>query len=172
MHSNTSTTKELSIHYEKGSEKTFRIHGVLISNIIAFSVEKRCRVQNSGCKYTWQLMYSIGVNWCTAPSALTYPSGTWLPPISQCTVHNAVLGGALSWTYTKLRPNIPVTHGNIWFLRIWMYRCRLMAPSTTTTSHVLFLLREYNESVWMWLHVVQRWWHFLVKYPFFLLKKF
>ena len=25
-------------------------------------------------------------------------------------------------------------HGNIWFLRIWMYGCRFMAPSTTTSS--------------------------------------
>ena len=46
----------------------------------------------------------------------------------------AVWGGALSWTYTKLRPNTTVAHGNIWFLRIWMYRCRFMAPSTTTSS--------------------------------------
>ena len=49
-------------------------------------------------------------------------------------VSRAVRGGALSWTYTKLRPNTPVAHGNIWFLRIWMYRCRFMAPSTTTSS--------------------------------------
>ena len=155
----------------KGARRPSGFMGFLISNIIAFSVEKRCRVQNSGRKYTCQLMYSIRVNWCTAPSALTYPSGTWLPPISQCTVHNAVLGGALSWTYTKLRPNTPVTNGKIWFLWNWMYRCQSMAPSTTTSSHVLFLLREYNESVWMWLHVVKKWWHFLLKYPFSLLKK-
>ena len=59
-------------------------------------------------------------------------------------VSRAVWGGALSWTYTIfffyyyyyiiiLRPNTPVAHGNIWFLGIWMYRCRL-APSTTTSS--------------------------------------
>ena len=46
----------------------------------------------------------------------------------------AVWGGALSWTYTKLRLNTPVAHGNIWFLRIWMYRRRFMTPSTTTSS--------------------------------------
>ena len=28
----------------------------------------------------------------------------------------------------------PSQHGNIWFLRIWMYRCRFMAPSTTNSS--------------------------------------
>ena len=50
------------------------------------------------------------------------------------TVSRAVWGGALSWTYTKLCPNIPVAHGNIWFLRIWIYRCQFMAPSTTTSS--------------------------------------
>ena len=44
------------------------------------------------------------------------------------------MGWALSWTYTKLRPHTPVTHGNIWFLRIWMYRFRFMAPSTTASS--------------------------------------
>ena len=44
------------------------------------------------------------------------------------------MGGALSWTYTKLRPNTPVAHGNIWFLRMWMCWCRFMAPSTTTSS--------------------------------------
>ena len=49
-------------------------------------------------------------------------------------VSRAVWGRELSWTYTKLRPNTPVAHGNIWFLRIWMYRCRFMAPSTTTSS--------------------------------------
>ena len=49
-------------------------------------------------------------------------------------VPHAVWGGALSWTYTKLRPNTPITHGNIWSLRIWIYRCRFMAPSTTTSS--------------------------------------
>ena len=49
-------------------------------------------------------------------------------------VSHAVWGGALSWTYTKLCPNTPITHGNIWFLRIWMYWCRFMAPSTTTSS--------------------------------------
>ena len=49
-------------------------------------------------------------------------------------VSRTVWGGALSWTYTKLRPNTPVAHGNIWFLRIWMYPCRFMAPSTTTSS--------------------------------------
>ena len=38
------------------------------------------------------------------------------------------------WTYTKLRPNTPVAHGSIWFLRIWMYLCRFMAPSTTNRS--------------------------------------
>ena len=52
----------------------------------------------------------------------------------KATVSRAVWGGALSWTYTKLRPNTPVAHGNIWFFRIWMYRCRFMAPSTTTSS--------------------------------------
>ena len=46
---------------------------------------------------------------------------------------HAVWGGALSWTYTKFRPNTPVAHGNIRFLRIWMYQCRFMAPSTTTS---------------------------------------
>ena len=36
-----------------------------------------------------------------------------------------VLYGAGPWTYTKLRPSTPVAHGNICFLRIWMYyRCR------------------------------------------------
>ena len=45
----------------------------------------------------------------------------------------AVWGGALSWRYTKLRPNTPFAHGNILFLRIWMYRCRFMAPSTMTS---------------------------------------
>ena len=48
--------------------------------------------------------------------------------------HGAVWGRALSWTYTKLCPNTPIARGNIWFLRIWMYRCRLMAPFTTTSS--------------------------------------
>ena len=45
-------------------------------------------------------------------------------------VSRAVWGGALSWTYTKLHPNTSVAH----LLRIWMYRCRFMAPSTTTSS--------------------------------------
>ena len=49
-------------------------------------------------------------------------------------VSRTVWGGALSWTYTKLRPNTPVAQGNIWFLRIWMYRSRFMAPSTMTSS--------------------------------------
>ena len=49
-------------------------------------------------------------------------------------VLRAVWGRALPWTYTKLRQNTPVAHGNIWFLRIWMYRCRFMAPSTRTSS--------------------------------------
>ena len=49
-------------------------------------------------------------------------------------VSRVVWGGALSWTYTKLRPNTPIAHGNIWFLRICMYRSRFMAPSTTTSS--------------------------------------
>ena len=53
---------------------------------------------------------------------------------SKKAVSCAVWGGALSWTYTKLRPNTSVAHGNIWFLRIWMYWCRFMAPSTTTSS--------------------------------------
>ena len=46
----------------------------------------------------------------------------------------AVWGGALAWTYTKLHPSTPITHGNIWFLRTWMYRCRFMTPSTMTSS--------------------------------------
>ena len=51
-------------------------------------------------------------------------------------VSRAAWGGALSWTYTKLRirPNSNVAHGNIWFLRIWMHRCRFMVPSTMTSS--------------------------------------
>ena len=32
----------------------------------------------------------------------------------------------------KVTSKHPVTHGNIWFLRIWMHGCRFMAPSTTT----------------------------------------
>ena len=38
------------------------------------------------------------------------------------------------WGGAKLRPNTPVAHDNIWFLRIWMYRCQFIAPSTTTSS--------------------------------------
>ena len=49
-------------------------------------------------------------------------------------VSRAVWSGALSWMYTKLCPNTPVAHGNSWFLRIWMYRCQFMAPSTITSS--------------------------------------
>ena len=49
-------------------------------------------------------------------------------------VSRAVWGRRSSWTYTKLRPNTPVAYGNISFIRIWMYWCRLMAPSTTTSS--------------------------------------
>ena len=52
-------------------------------------------------------------------------------------VSRIVWGGALSWTYTKLRPNTPVAHSNIWFPRIWMYWCRFMAPSTMTSSLLL-----------------------------------
>ena len=52
----------------------------------------------------------------------------------KATVSRAVWGGALSWMYTKLCPNTPVAHGNIWFLSIWMYRCRFMPASTTTSS--------------------------------------
>ena len=48
-------------------------------------------------------------------------------------VSRAVWGRALSWTYAKLHPNIPVAHGNIWFLRIWIHWCRFIAPSTTTS---------------------------------------
>ena len=53
-------------------------------------------------------------------------------------VSRAVWGGALSWTYTKLRPNTPVAHGNIWFLRIWMYRCRECAVGWTTSYDTSF----------------------------------
>ena len=40
--------------------------------------------------------------------------------VQKATVSRAVWDGALSWTYTKLRPNTPVANGNIWFLRIRM----------------------------------------------------
>ena len=46
-------------------------------------------------------------------------------------VSHAVWGGALPWAYTKLRPNTP---SHIWFLRILMYRCQFMAPSTMISS--------------------------------------
>ena len=49
-------------------------------------------------------------------------------------VSRAVWGGALSWTYTKLRPNTPLAPGNIWFLRIWMYRCRFFHPPLPALS--------------------------------------
>ena len=35
---------------------------------------------------------------------------------------------------TRSYVQTPVAHGNIWFLRIWMYQCQFMAPSTTTSS--------------------------------------
>ena len=35
---------------------------------------------------------------------------------------------------TQVTSKRPVAHGNIWFRRIWMYRCRLMALSITTSS--------------------------------------
>ena len=49
-------------------------------------------------------------------------------------VSRAVWGGALSWAYKT--PPSPVARGNIWFLRIWMYRGQFMAPSTTTSSRL------------------------------------
>ena len=39
----------------------------------------------------------------------------------------------LNWVHVWT-PDTPVTHGNIWFLRIWMYRCRFIAASTMTSS--------------------------------------
>ena len=54
--------------------------------------------------------------------------------LKKAAASRALWGRALSWMYTKLCPNTPIAHGNIWFLRIWMHLCRFMAPSTTTSS--------------------------------------
>ena len=69
----------------------------------------------------------------------------WTPPswpahdlnillVQKAAMSRTLWGGALSWTYTKLCPNTPVAYGKIWFLRIWMYQCRFVAPSITTSS--------------------------------------
>ena len=70
----------------------------------------------------------------------------------QAAVSHAVWGSALSWTYTKLRPNTPVAHGNIWFLEMWMYRCRFMAPSTMTSSPLTPPLPGLHPIPWLTGH--------------------
>ena len=49
--------------------------------------------------------------------------------------------GCIEWGIVldvhKVTSKHPVAHGNIWFLRIWMYRCRFMASPTTYSSLLL-----------------------------------
>ena len=63
-----------------------------------------------------------------------FMSGLRAGQSKKAVVSLAVWGRALSWTYTKLRPNTPFAHGNIWFLRIWMYQYQFMPLSTMTSS--------------------------------------
>ena len=81
----------------------------------------------------WYLIPNM-LNWVHVwtPSWPVYDLNTLL--VQQAAVSRVVWGEAFSWAYTKLRPNTPVAHGNIWLLRIWMYRYWFMAPPTTTSS--------------------------------------
>ena len=89
----------------------------------------RSRIQTDIWSQTCSIGFIFGLRACQSMT----PTSCWS---KKAAVSRAVWGGALSWTYIKLSPNIPVAHDSIWFLMIWMYRCRFMAPSTRNSSHL------------------------------------
>ena len=106
---------------------SFYIDVVLTLSILVEGGSSMSRIQNN----IWSQTCSIGfMSGLRAGQSKTSTSCWSRKAVVSC----AVWGGALSWTYTKLHPNTPVAHGNISFFRIWMYRCRFMVPSTTTSS--------------------------------------
>ena len=70
---------------------------LIISNMISLWIMFSCDVlKDLSMMYRalWDRRHegATRISQCTrrvAPSALTYPSGPWVPPISQCTIHHA-----------------------------------------------------------------------------------